>query len=62
MHVLNEHRCDFWVKRRTWSENIARTTNIDGKFDGPLEGGSPYFKNQKVRGTYMKNEPDEWCA
>ncbi len=50
MYVQNGNRCGFWVRRNSWSYNIAQITSIGGNQDGPLDGVAPYFKNQKVRG------------
>lgn len=49
MYVRNGYQCGFWVKRNSWSKNIARVTSIAGQFEGPLEGDPPYFKNPKVQ-------------
>jgi len=50
LNVQNGNRCGFWVKRETWSRNIARITTIGGQFEGLLDGNPPYLKSQKVRG------------
>jgi hypothetical protein len=56
MYVQNGNRCGFWVKRDSWAANIARITSIAGKFEGPLDGEAPYFKNPKVRGdVYLED-------
>src|SRR5690348_10054330 len=59
MYVQNGNRCGFWVKRNSWSANIARVTSIGGKADGPLEGNPPYFTNPKVRADVYMEETGE---
>lgn len=50
MYVANGNKAGFWVKRNSWSWQIALITSIGGQTNGPLGGSPPYFNNQKVRG------------
>ena len=50
MYVQEGNRCGFWVRRNSWTNNIARVTSIAGKFGGELARKPPYFGNPKVRG------------
>jgi hypothetical protein len=64
MYVRNGNRCGFWVKRNSWLRNIARVTNIAGKWEGLLEGNPPYFTNPKVRGDIYEEATGEmrWAS
>lgn len=51
MYVANGNKTGFWVQRKSWSLHTkALITFIGGKAEGELEGISPYFNNQKVKG------------
>jgi hypothetical protein len=50
MYVANGSKTGFWVKRNSWSWQIALITSIGGNSEGDLEGTAPYFGNQKVKG------------
>ena len=64
MYVANGNKAGFWIKRNSWSANIARVTSIANQAEGPLEGNPPYFKSQKVKGdVYIERSGDmRWAS
>jgi hypothetical protein len=64
MYVTNGNKAGFWVLRNSWSRQIALIRSVGGQAEGELEGLSPYFKNQKVKGRIggQGKEIDISCA
>lgn len=54
MYAANGNRCGFWVRRNSWSNNVAQVTSIAGQTEGPLTGKAPYYNNPKVFGNVYR--------
>jgi hypothetical protein len=55
MYLENGNKAGFYVKRNSWSTQIAEIVSIDGKTSGELDGSPPYFNNPKVIGRFGRS-------
>lgn len=53
MYLANGNKAGFFVKRDSWSSQVAEVISIDGKSSGELTGKPPYFNNPKVFGRFQ---------
>lgn len=56
MYVANGNQAGFFVKRNSWSWQIAEVLTINGNSSGELEGNAPYFNNPKVIGRFVDSD------
>ena len=60
MYESNGSRADFFIRRETWGNTIARVLHVAGQASGPLAGVAPYFERQRVIADFYDRRTGEW--
>jgi hypothetical protein len=49
MYGYSGNRVSFWIKRKNWTNTVAKVTSIANQKSGRLKGTPPYFNNPIVK-------------